>query len=123
MPPCKAAQGVCPSYLIFKVLLGGARYADGGLSLRDKFLNITPLDFYRGTFTLNSVRSFKHRAECEEYVLRHTTDIIGRTQWDHDHVISVNPNLHYHFMNETLRDSFMKSLFGIWIDVKDIQYL
>ena len=82
------------------------RYADGGLSLWDKWTNITPLDFYRGTFLLNAKRSFEHRAECEHYVLTHITDIIGRTQWDHDHVMTVNPQLRYHFMNETLRDSF-----------------
>ena len=82
------------------------RYADGGLSLWDKLANITPLDFYRGTYLLNAKRSFKLRAECEHYVLTHITDIVGRTQWDHDHVLTVNPQLHYHFMNETLRDSF-----------------
>ena len=82
------------------------RYADGGLSLWDKWTNVTPLDFYRGTFLLNAKRSFEHRAECEHYVLTHITDIIGRTQWDHDHVMTVNPRLRYHFMNETLRDSF-----------------
>ena len=82
------------------------RYADGGLSLWEKWTNITPLDFYRGTFLLNAKRSFEHRAECEHYVLTHITDIIGRTQWDYDHVMTVNPRLHYHFMNETLRDSF-----------------
>lgn len=82
------------------------RYADGGLSLWDKWTNITLLDFYRGTFLLNAKRSFKLRAECEHYVLTHVTDIIGRTQWDQAHVITINPNLRYHFMNETLRDSF-----------------
>lgn len=82
------------------------RYADGGLSLWDKWTNITPLDFYRGTFLLNAKRCFKHRAKCENYVLTHISDIVGRTQWDYDHVMTVNPQLHYHFMNETLRDSF-----------------
>lgn len=82
------------------------QYADGGLSFKDKLLNITPLDFYRGTFLLNIKRSFKKRALCENYVITHITDIVGRTQWDHDHVKTVNPNLRYHFMNETLRDSF-----------------
>lgn len=84
------------------------RYADGGLSLSDKLLNLTPLDFYRGTFLLDIKRKFKHRAACENYVLTHITDIIGRTQWDHDHVLAINPQLQYHFMNETLRDSFYK---------------
>lgn len=85
------------------------RYADGGLSLWDKLTNITLLDFYRGTFLLNEKRSFKLRAECEHYVLTHVTDIIGRTQWDQAHVITINPNLRYHFMNETLRNSFYES--------------
>ena len=82
------------------------RYADGGLSLWDKWTNITPLDFYRGTFLLNAKRSFKRRAECENYVLTHISDIVGRTQWDRAHVMTINPRLRYHFMNETLRDSF-----------------
>lgn len=85
------------------------RYADGGLSLKDKWTNITPLDFYRGTFLLNAKRSFKQRAKCEHYVLTHITDIVGRTEWDHDHVMTINPRLRYHFMNETLRDSFYEA--------------
>lgn len=85
------------------------RYADGGLSLWDKMTNITPLDFYRGTFLLNLKRSFRKRTACENYVITHITDIIGRTQWDHDHVVTINPDIHYHFMNETLRDSFYET--------------
>lgn len=82
------------------------RYADGGLSFLDKIINITPLDIYKGTYILNAKRSFKQRTVCENYVITHVSDIIGRTQWDHDHVMTVNPKIHYHFMNETLRDSF-----------------
>lgn len=88
------------------------RYADGGLSFWDKLTNITPLDFYRNTFLFNAKRSFKQRTACENYVITHITDIIGRTQWDHDHVMTINPKLQYHFMNETLRDSFYKE--PIW---------
>lgn len=83
-----------------------ARYADGGLSLGDKLWNITPLDCYRGTSLLNAKRQMNRRAKCENQVLSQLTDIIGRTQWDYAHVMAVNPNLHYHFLNETLRDSF-----------------
>lgn len=85
------------------------RYADGGLSLLDKLTNITPLDFYRGTFLLNAKRSFKHRSECENYVLTHISYIVGRTQWDYDHVMTINPCLCYYFMNETLRDVFYET--------------
>ena len=88
------------------------RYADGSLSFWDKLTNITPLDFYRNTFLLNAKRNFRHRAACEHFVITHVTDIVGRTQWDRDHVITINPKLHYHFMNETLRDSFYKQ--PIW---------
>lgn len=82
------------------------RYADGGVSLKDKLLNITPLDFYRGTFLLNAKHSFKMRAKCEEFVLKNVGHVVGRTRWDKDHVLAINPALSYHFMNETLRASF-----------------
>lgn len=104
---CMANKGKVNTVANIQGLAGPiTRYADGGLSLWDKFTNITPLDFYRGTFLLNAKRSFRHRTECENYVITHITDIIGRTQWDHDHAVTVNPDVHYHFMNETLRDSF-----------------
>jgi glycosyltransferase involved in cell wall biosynthesis len=88
------------------------RYADGGLSFWNKLTNITPLDIYSNTFLFNAKRSFKQRTACENYVITNVLDIIGRTQWDHDHVMTVNPKLHYHFMNETLRDSFYNA--PIW---------
>lgn len=82
------------------------RYADGGLSLWDKLTNISSLDFIRGTFLLNAKKLFKARAKCEEYVLKHVQHVVGRTSWDEAHTLAVNPSLNYHFMNETLRDSF-----------------
>lgn len=104
---CMANEGGIRTVANIQGLAGPyMRYADGGLSLREKWTNVTPLDFYRGTFLLNAKRSFKHRAECENYVLTHISDIVGRTKWDYDHVMSVNSKLRYHFMNETLRDSF-----------------
>lgn len=88
------------------------RYADGGLSCWSKILNITPLDFIRKTFIFNARRIFKLRGKCENYVLNNIDNIIGRTQWDKDHALTINPNLNYHFMNETLRDSFYNE--SIW---------
>lgn len=83
-----------------------SRYADGGLSLKDKILNITLLDFYRNTFILNARHSFLKRAKCEDFVLKNVGHVIGRTSWDKYHTITTNPNVTYHFMNETLRDIF-----------------
>lgn len=106
---CVANEGKVKTVANIQGLAGPyTRYADGGLSFWDKCTNITPLDFYRGTYLLNAKRSFKQRTACENYVITHITDIIGRTQWDHNHVMTINPKLHYHFMNETLRNSFYK---------------
>lgn len=104
---CMANEGKVKTVANIQGLAGPyTRYADGGLSLSEKWTNITPLDFYRNTFLMNAKRNFRNRAACEKYVITHITDIIGRTQWDHDHVMTINPKLYYHFMNETLRDSF-----------------
>lgn len=110
---CMANEGKVKTMANIQGLAGPyTRYADGGLSFWDKLTNITPLDFYRNTFLFNAKRSFKQRTVCENYVITHISDIIGRTQWDQDHVMLINPKLHYHFMNETLRDSFYKQ--PIW---------
>lgn len=104
---CRANNGKIRTIANIQGLAGPyERYADGGLTLKDKLLNITPLDFYRGTFIANMRRRFKHRANCELEVLQEVSDIVGRTSWDHDHALTINPDARYHFMNETLRDSF-----------------
>ena len=109
---CIANEGKIKTVANIQGLAGPyTRYADGGLSLWDKLTNIAPLDFYRGTFLLNAKRSFKNRTECENYVITHISDIIGRTQWDHDHAVTINPKISYHFMNETLRSNFYE---GSW---------
>lgn len=85
-----------------------ARYASGGLSFKDSIINISFLDFYRSSFIFNARHHFMQRHKCEDYVIKNVSDIVGRTQWDHDHVLTINPSIRYHFMNETLRDSFYK---------------
>lgn len=82
------------------------RYADGGIDFKDKLFNITLIDILRGTYILNAKNQFRKRSECEEYVIKNITDVAGRTEWDHDHVLTINPRLKYHFLNETLRDAF-----------------
>lgn len=110
---CEANNGRRKTLVNIQGLASGiVPYADGGLSWWNKLTNITPLDFYTGTFLLNVKRRFRHRAECEDYVIKHVTDIVGRTQWDNDHALTLNPNIRYHFMNETLRDAFYE--FPIW---------
>lgn len=86
------------------------RYADGGLSLVEKLINITPLDFYRNTAIIKQKRYFRHRAKCEDYVIKNIPYIIGRTSWDKAHVLTINPDLKYFHLEETLRDSFYESV-------------
>jgi glycosyltransferase involved in cell wall biosynthesis len=110
---CEANDGIYKTLVNIQGLASGiVPYADGGISWWDKLTNLTPLDFYKGTYLLNVKRKFLYRAECEDYVIKHVTDIVGRTQWDHDHALTLNPNIRYHYMNETLRDSFYE--YPIW---------
>lgn len=109
---CKANMAAIPMIANIQGLaIPYMRYADGGLSLRDKLWNITPFDIIRNTFILGTQKLFRSRAACEKYVLNNVTNVIGRTTWDHDHVLAVNTQLEYHFMNETLRDSFYEEPF------------
>lgn len=107
---CRASRGRIPAIANIQGLaIPYTRYADGGLSLIDKIKNITPLDFYRDTFLFRLKHNFRKRSNCERYVLRNVDHIIGRTSWDRDHVLTINPQLQYYFMNESLRDSFYKN--------------
>ena len=110
---CEANKQELPIVANIQGLGGGILpFTDGGLSLWSKFANITLLDFYRGTFMISAKSKMAKRAKNEREVIERLTDIIGRTQWDYDHAITMNPNIRYHFMNETLRDSFYEK--PIW---------
>lgn len=51
------------------------------------------------------------RGQLETKALEKLHHVIGRTDWDHDRALSVNPELTYHFCNETLRETFYE---GSW---------
>lgn len=104
---CRANIGQIPIVANIQGLAGAyAQYADGGLNAKDMMFNMTPLDFFRDTLMLRAQQAMAERAESENEVIRSLTDVIGRTQWDHDNVVAINQKIRYHFMNETLRDSF-----------------
>ena len=56
-------------------------------------------------------KKFSRRGEMEKEALRLAGHVTGRTWWDQETVLKINPNLHYHPMNETLRPVFYE---GIW---------
>ena len=49
---------------------------------------------------------FKKRGFMEKEALEEVSHLIGRTDWDLANVKRINPNIKYHFCNETLRNSF-----------------
>ena len=49
---------------------------------------------------------FEKRGSFEIEALKKAKHVIGRTDWDKACVTQINPDVNYHFCNETLRDSF-----------------
>lgn len=54
---------------------------------------------------------FVLRGQMEEKAVQKLSHVIGRTSWDRGHTSSWNPDITYHFCNETLREAFYK---GCW---------
>lgn len=53
--------------------------------------------------------SFVRRGRFETEVIQKAKHIIGRTDWDRACVEQINPDVAYHFCNETLRQSFYQN--------------
>jgi glycosyltransferase involved in cell wall biosynthesis len=51
-------------------------------------------------------KQFVLRGENEIKLLKQVRHVSGRTDWDRACALSVNPDLNYHFCNETLRETF-----------------
>ncbi len=52
---------------------------------------------------------FLKRGECEIAALKEVNHVIGRTSWDRDSVLKINPALNYHHAGEILREAFYYS--------------
>lgn len=63
-------------------------------------------DFVRRDNLLQQQRKFGLRGELEIQALQKAWHIIGRTRWDRACTYAVNPQVEYHFCNETLRAPF-----------------
>lgn len=58
-------------------------------------------------------KNFAERGRFEEDALRMTRNVIGRTDWDRACTTRLNPNVKYHFCNETLRPAFYQNAWNI----------
>lgn len=68
-------------------------------------------DFVRRDNILQQQQKFALRGEQEIAALKKLRHVIGRTDWDKACVMQINPELTYHFCNETLREEFYQ---GEW---------
>ena len=79
-------------------------YTDG---LPERALHSRTLrDVLRRDSILNQQAVYTQRGELEILALRKLSHVIGRTDWDRRSVLEINPELSYHFCNETLREVF-----------------
>jgi len=72
--------------------------------------NITFRDVLRNDNIINRRnRLIKYGKSSEKEYFKLTNNVIGRTNFDYSYVKSLNPNIKYHFCNESLRDGFYKA--------------
>lgn len=76
-----------------------------GLSWLDVIKSITFRDLFRGTI-FQRKRQFQKSSIYEQELLKRVNHVIGRTSWDKANIWAINPEVRYHFGNETLREEF-----------------
>lgn len=94
-------QGLCSVY--------AGHYAEG-VPYRVQREN-TFRDLVRRDNILMQQKKFALRGELEVAALKKVHHVIGRTDWDEGCTKQVNPEVKYHFCNETLREPFYE---GQW---------
>lgn len=68
-------------------------------------------DFIKQDNIKQQQQKFKQRGIYETQTLQQVQHVIGRTDWDHACIQQINPDVNYHFCNETLRPAFYE---GQW---------
>lgn len=63
-------------------------------------------DFIRQDNIAQQQKKFVLRGELEEKALKKASHALGRTDWDKACTTQINPEVTYHFGNETLREAF-----------------
>ena len=82
------------------------RYFLAGMTSWDALRNITFRDIARWNTLFHAKHDFYKRGLVEKEYIRYANAVIGRTDWDRAHTQAFNPNVSYHFCNESLRDEF-----------------
>lgn len=77
-----------------------------GISKRTILGSVTLRDILRRDTIFDGRRKYRERGALEIEYIQKVKHVMGRTDWDYAHTKSINPNISYHFCNETLRDNF-----------------
>lgn len=114
LPFGKAYLNACGNEQVIVSIQGlvGAieHYYLANLSPWEIIRDITLRDIMRSTL-FGGKRNFHKRGEMEKSVISEVKHVIGRTSFDKAHCLAINPTVHYHFCNESLRDEFYE---GRW---------
>lgn len=86
-----------------------ARYCLGQIPIKTLKKYQTIHDIIKG-HTLKLPKKMRELGKLEEEYFTQAKYVIGRTDWDKDHVWAINPNIKYYFCNETLRHPFYQSI-------------
>ncbi|OKP57838.1 glycosyl transferase family 1 [Bacillus cereus] len=70
-------------------------------------------DFIKQDNLIQQQKKFEKRGDLEIEAIRQTKHVIGRTTWDKACTTQINPNVQYHFCNETLREEFYKHTWSL----------
>ena len=74
--------------------------------------HVTFRDFVRKDNIRQQQEKFFLRGKLEAQILGKLRHVIGRTSWDYARVKELNPDIEYHFCNETLRPCFYEDQWG-----------
>ncbi|MHA6259955.1 glycosyltransferase family 4 protein [Sporosarcina sp. CAU 1771] len=75
--------------------------------------SVTFRDFVKQDNLKQQQRKFVQNGEYEVKAINKIDHVIGRTTWDMACTEQINPNVHYHYCNETLREAFYKHTWNI----------
>lgn len=82
------------------------KYYLADLSFTDILKNITLRDILRQDNIWQGKKQYRKRGVLEKKYIEKTKHVMGRTEWDYTNSKVINPNVNYHFCNETLRAPF-----------------
>lgn len=82
------------------------RYYFGSISIIDLVRNITLRDIIRFDTIFHQQKRMRQRGKIEIEAIQRVGSVIGRTEWDKAHAISISQQVNYWHNNETLRTPF-----------------